>query len=202
MTDKRKCDDVTRRTALASTVVLPVAVLTGAPCAVAQSAAPVLSPDQRRVLEAFIDRLIPEDELGPGAIKCGTVDYFEVQFAGDLAGEKDSLLEGLASVEAYARRAFGGSFADLSAEKRDAAVTAIQSGDADGFARSGAFFNRVRRLTLEGTFGDPHYGGNRNFAGWDLIKYPGPRLAVAPDQQKMTTIKPLHASAWGDSDGH
>ena len=32
--------------------------------------------------------------------------------------------------------------------------------------------------TIQGTFGDPYYGGNANFVGWDLIGYPGVRLAV------------------------
>ena len=61
---------------------------------------------------------------------------------------------------------------------------------------SRTFFHRVRQLTLEGMFGDPSYGGNRGFAGWDLIRYPGPRMAVAPDEQKLREpIKPLRASA-------
>jgi gluconate 2-dehydrogenase gamma chain len=57
------------------------------------------------------------------------------------------------------------------------------------------FFALIRRLTLEGMFGDPSYGGNRNFAGWDLIRYPGPRLAVAPEDQRMgVEIKPVRYS--------
>jgi hypothetical protein len=47
-------------------------------------------------------------------------------------------------------------------------------------------------------FGDPYYGGNKNFAGWDLIKYPGPRLATTADDQKMgVDIKPYRHSAYG-----
>jgi hypothetical protein len=57
---------------------------------------------------------------------------------------------------------------------------------------------------LEGMFGDPHYGGNKNFAGWDLIKYPGPRPAVSPEMQKMgEPIAPYRRSAWGpEHSGH
>ena len=47
------------------------------------------------------------------------------------------------------------------------------------------FFELVRRHTLEGMFGDPSYGGNANFAGWDLIEYPGPRMYVGPQMQTM-----------------
>jgi hypothetical protein len=46
-------------------------------------------------------------------------------------------------------------------------------------------------------FCDPFYGGNANFAGWDLIGYPGVRTIVAPDEQRMdVTLKPNHKSAY------
>jgi len=168
----------------------------------AQTAEPVFAAEQRRVLEAFIGRLIPADDSGPGAVECGAANYFERQLAGELANEKNAILEGLAAVEAYARKAYGAGFADLAPDKQDAALTAIQNNQAEGFTLGGGFFNRMRRLTLEGTFGDPYYGGNKGFAGWDLIRYPGARLAVAPEEQKMTPIKPAHVSAWGGNYGH
>jgi hypothetical protein len=48
-------------------------------------------------------------------------------------------------------------------------------------------------------FGDPYYGGNANFAGWDLIGYPGVRTQVtAADQQALerNQLKPNHRSAY------
>ena len=43
----------------------------------------------------------------------------------------------------------------------------------------------VRTHTLQGTFGDPYYGGNANFVGWDLIGYPGIRLNVTSEDQRL-----------------
>ena len=40
------------------------------------------------------------------------------------------------------------------------------------------FFTLVRSHTIQGTFCDPYYGGNADFVGWDLIGYPGLRMAV------------------------
>ena len=89
-------------------------------------------------------------------------------------------------------------FADLTPEVRDELLTSMDNGTAAGFPVASQFFARVRRLTLEGMFSDPYYGGNKNFAGWDLIRYPGPRLAVAPEDQKMSTPpKPYRRSAYG-----
>lgn len=62
---------------------------------------------------------------------------------------------------------------------------------------------RAHRLTLEGMFGDPHYSGNKDYAGWNLIKYPGPRLATTAEMQRMSEpAAPYRHSAWGADHGH
>jgi gluconate 2-dehydrogenase gamma chain len=197
---------LSRRAVIASAALVPVAALQSPaqPAAVAEHA---LTPARLRTLEAFIDRLIPRDENGPGAVDAGAQNYIDRQLAGYLSSEKDLFIAGLEAVDAYARRAHGAPLADLSVEKRDELLTAIDTNRAEGLPAGRAFFNRARRLTLEGMFGDPYYGGNKNFAGWDLIKYPGPRPATGPEHQKMSTpATPYHRSAFaagGSSDtGH
>lgn len=151
----------------------------------------VFSPDQRRTLEAFIDRLVPHDESGPSASECGAAKYIDASLADFLAPEKARFLEGLNAVDKFARTTYGAPFADLAPDRQDAALAAIEKD-------SRAFFERVRRLTLEGMLSDPHYGGNTNYAGWDWIRYPGPRLAAGEEDQKIkSAIKPLRASAYG-----
>ncbi len=63
----------------------------------------IFTPEQKRTLEAFLGRLCPKDELGPGAVEIGAQDYIEVQLGDYLAPEKDTFLRGLAAVDAYAR---------------------------------------------------------------------------------------------------
>jgi gluconate 2-dehydrogenase gamma chain len=197
-------EDISRRTVIATAATAAFVPVSAIRSAAQTAPAPqrIFSPEQKRTLEAFLDRLCPKDELGPGAVEIGAQDYIEVQLGDYLAAEKSLFLEGLAAVDAYARSSQGGALADLSPEKRDEVLTDIDTGKAPQNTR--AFFNRARRLMLEGMFGDPHYGGNKNFAGWDLIRYPGPRLATSPDMQKMgATIEPYRRSAWGnDHSGH
>jgi gluconate 2-dehydrogenase gamma chain len=195
--------DITRRAVLgaaATAAFVPISAVRSA----AQTTAPrrIFTQEQRRTLEAFLDALCPADELGPGAVEMGALNYIEIQLGDYLAPEKETFLEGLGALEAYARESQGGGLADVSAEKRDRALMDIDSGKAPPTTR--AFFVRARRLMLEGMFGDPHYGGNQNFAGWDLIKYPGPRPATSPEMQKMgVPIAPYHRSAWGsEHNGH
>ena len=199
MPDEKPSLDITRRSVIAGATLIPVTALTAS----AQAPATALTGAQKKTLEAFVDRLVPKDDLGPGAVECGAANYIDRQLAGYLAPEKETLVAGLAAVDSYARTAHGAPLAELPAAQRDAVLTAVENGSAVGVPNARAFFNRVRRLTLEGMFGDPYYGGNTNFAGWDLIRYPGPRLAVGPDEQKMDTPpKPYRNSAYGSNHGH
>ena len=76
----------------------------------------------------------------------------------------------------------------------------METGAATGFTgSSAAFFALVLAHAHQGTFGDPYYGGNANFTGWDLIGYPGIRTMVtAADQQRLEKkdLKPNHKSAY------
>lgn len=184
--------DVSRRALIQSAAFVPLAALTLPAQQVAQQGA--LTPAQMKTLEAFIDRLIPSDELGPGAVEAGAQFYIDRVLAGPNAGERASFIQGLDVVDAHAKKVYGAALAELPAEKRDQVLTEMITDP---------FFNRARRLTLEGMFSDPYYGGNKNFAGWDLIRYPGPRPAVAAEDQALKVdVKPYRISAWGAKYGH
>lgn len=190
MIDRMNSKEVSRRELIQSAAFVPLAALTLS----AQQAQGALTPDQMKTLVAFIDRLIPRDELGPGAVEAGAQIYIDRVLAGPNANEKAAFVQGLEAMDASARKTHGAALADLPAEKRDQILTEMVNTP---------FFNRARRLTLEGMFGDPYYGGNRNFAGWDLIRYPGPRPAVAAEDQAMNAaVKPYRVSAWGTKYGH
>lgn len=191
-----------RRAVLASAAVVPVAALTSA-AQQPEAPARALTPEQLKTLEAFVDRLIPEDDLGPGAAAAGAHNYIDIQLAGYLAPEKAAFVNGLEALDAYAKRAHGAAFAALPPEKREEVMTAMDAGKAEGFPTARNFFTRARRLTLEGTFGDPHYGGNTNGIGWDIVRYPGPRPAVGADEQRLgTPATPYRRSAWGAEHQH
>lgn len=191
---------LSRRRLIAGAALVPVAAL--APAAPTGTQA-VFSPADRKTIEAFAARLVPADELGPGAVECGAVNYIDQALSGALAEEKTSFLQGLASVDVFARKTDDAPFAELTDEKKDAVITAMENGTAIGFDNARAVFARFRRLILEGMFSDPYYGGNTSFRGWDLIRYPGPRVAVAPEDQEMRIeVKPYRRSALGANNGH
>lgn len=166
----------------------------------AASAAPYanLSPTEAATLESLVSRLIPADATGPGALEAGAARYIDRALGDALAAQRAAYQAGLAAVDAYSRATHGNAFAALAPDAQDAVLTAMEQNRATGFTPSSeAFFNLVLGHTLEGTFGDPQYGGNQRYVGWELIGYPGLRLAVTADDQRMNAaLTPDYQSAY------
>ena len=159
-----------------------------------------LTATEADLLEAVVARLIPTDAGGPGAAEARAAHYIDRALGGALASSRPAYTAGLAALDRYARSSRGKAFTELSATDQDSVLIDVETGAATGFTGSSAqFFALVLSHTHQGTFGDPYYGGNRNFVGWDLIGYPGIRTMVtAADQQQLEkgALKPNHKSAY------
>ena len=157
-----------------------------------------LTAAEAETLEAITARLIPSDANGPGALEAQAARYIDRALGGALASSHDAYRSGLAAVDSYARMSKGSPFAQLSAPDQDAVLRDMEANVASGFVTDAStFFNLVRAHTIQGTFCDPYYGGNADFVGWDLIGYPGVRLAVTANEQRLDPrLTPTHRSAY------
>jgi gluconate 2-dehydrogenase gamma chain len=164
-------------------------------------------------LDAICSRIFPTDESGPGAREAKAVRYIDWGLAGFLnnapgagrgapggargargaapaggtpvASPRDNYAAALAAVEAHAVATKAASFAGLSPADQDAIITALQNNMVPNAPMG--FFNTIRTHTIDGMFSDPYYGGNYNAIGWELIGYPGVRIAVPAEYQQWGT---------------
>jgi gluconate 2-dehydrogenase gamma chain len=147
-----------------------------------------LTTIERATLAAVCARIIPSDENGPGATEARASEYIDRALGGWLATSREIYTSGLLSIDEAARKRNGRRFIELSVADQDAVLRAIEDTP---------FFILVRMHTIQGTFCDPAYGGNANFVGWDLIGYPGVRLAVTAEDQRMASPpRPVRRSAY------
>jgi len=98
---------------------------------------------------------------------------------------------GIVYVNAYAQSKFQKNFVDLSTDQQDGIIGDMAGGKSTGFngPTDVGFFAQLRNDTIEGMFSDPMYGGNQNFAGWNLIRYPGAQHYYSADELKNGTTK-------------
>ena len=136
---------------------------------------------------AFTERLMPGAPGKPGALDAGVLNYIDLALAGAYSDMQDFYRRGLNSLEAYCQKTYQSSFVTLGAARQDDVLKALDSGKATefGWPRAQAFFNTLRTHTIEGMFADPIYGGNKDFAGWQLIGFPGAVPIFSP--QDMTS---------------
>ena len=137
-----------------------------------------LTPHEADLLDRIAALLVPSDENGPGATEAMAVRYIDRALAGALQEQREAYRVGLAALERYAAKTRGAPFLQLSETRQISLLIDVETGTATGadvgFAGSSAqFFALVRGHVMQGTFGDPHYGGNANFVGWDLRRLPG-----------------------------
>jgi len=164
-------DMLRRSAALGAVAVVPAELL-----AQAARAAPYtnLTAAEAATLEGIVARLIPSDANGPGALEAGAARYIDAALGDALAVQRPAYAAGLAAHDAYARSRAGGAFATLATARQDELLGDLEQNRATGFTpSSSAFFELVLGHTLEGTFGDPHYGGNQGFIGWSSSVTPG-----------------------------
>jgi gluconate 2-dehydrogenase gamma chain len=147
-----------------------------------------LNAENAATITAFTERLMPAAPGKPGATEAGVLNYIDLALAGAYADQQDFYRRGLASLDAYCRSAHKQSFTQLGAAQQDEVIKALEDGKATGFTwpSAQAFFNTLRTHTIEGMFADPVYGGNKDFAGWRLVGFPGaqPQFTAADMQSR------------------
>ncbi|MGI8406683.1 MAG: gluconate 2-dehydrogenase subunit 3 family protein [Thermomicrobiales bacterium] len=74
--------------------------------------------------------------------------------------------------------------AAANSEATAAGVPMLAGGDGPQAETLADFLDILRSHTMEGLFSDPVYGGNRGFAGWKAVNYPGPFYIKTKEQQQ------------------
>lgn len=145
-----------------------------------------LTSENKRTLSAICARLVPSDELGPGAVQAGVPEYIEEALATASARDAPLYERGFALLDADAELHHGARFAVLEESVQDELLRAFESREPESEARQ--FFELVRSHTIEGMFGQPWWGGNREQIGWKLIGYPEPRLSWSEADQEIVAL--------------
>ena len=160
------------------------------------------TPVEVAFITAAVARLIPNDEIGPGAVEANVPFFLDHQLAGPYGRGDHYFLGGpwpkgtaqqgyqsrfspaqlyraaIASIDRHVGANFNGAtFAKLGPDDQDKLLKSMESGDlqlGDG-VDSKSFFTMLLQNTKEGYFSDPIYGGNKDMGAWKMIGFPGAR---------------------------
>ncbi|SDV46428.1 gluconate 2-dehydrogenase subunit 3 family protein [Chitinasiproducens palmae] len=173
-----------------------------APAARADYHPSYFTADEWRFINAAVDKLIPADALGPGALQAGVPEFIDRQmdtpyghgklwymqgpFHPDQAPEmgyqmslapRDMYRHGIKACNDFCVRQFGGkSFADLDADTQVKVLGDLEHGKITlEPVPAKTFFSYLLNNAKEGFLSDPIYGGNRDMVGWKMVGFTGAR---------------------------
>jgi gluconate 2-dehydrogenase gamma chain len=107
-----------------------------------------------------------------------------------LSDSAERLRQGLGAVDQTSQSVYGKVFADLESHQQIELLHRLEDGKAPGVAwkqlSSAEFFGYVVDHTMQGFYGDPRHGGNREGVSWKMpnLPYPPIRGRVRSDLSK------------------
>ena len=157
-----------------------------------------LTGPEVRFLDAAVARLIPADDLGPGAKEAGVTVFIDRQLCSTYGvfarayrmgpwregtpqqgwqcplTPQEVYREAIREIDAHCNKLHQRPFSLLTPEQQDAILKELQGGKIElPSVSSKLFFELLLKNTKEGFFGDPIHGGNRDKVGWRLVGFPG-----------------------------
>lgn len=164
------------------------------------------SSAEQAFIKAAVARLIPKDDLGPGAIEAGVPIFIDRQLAGDFGKADDWYMQGpwsqglptqgyqsrmtpaqlyraaIAAIDDAAHKQWSEPFAQLETGDQDGFLRQLEAGQVQlgGGVDAKSFFKILWQNVVEGFFADPVHGGNRGMVGWKLIGFAGARYDQRP----------------------
>jgi gluconate 2-dehydrogenase gamma chain len=112
-------------------------------------------------MEAVCQRLIPADQ-DLGAREAGVVNYIDRQLTRHYRRFQTIYRAGITRVDEISRKLHGSLFGELDEERQLTVLAEIEK-------QERAFFDLVLAHAMQGFYGDPRHGGNRDWVSWRML---------------------------------
>jgi gluconate 2-dehydrogenase gamma chain len=126
------------------------------------------SEEEARTLGAICDQIVPADQF-PSATQAGVLSYIDRQLVRHYRRHQDIYRDGLKQAGQLSRERFGKALAEAASGQQLEVVVAIEQGNQP-------FFDLLREHTMEGYYGTPRHGGNRDAVSWRMLGLAEPPL--------------------------
>lgn len=139
----------------------------------------VLTPEEARLVEAVSEQIIPADR-DPGAKEAGVVCFIDRQLDGPYKRFAEKYRTGLVCLTKTSRAMFNKAFEELGWTDQTRILQALESNKVpkDIWSKPSAseFFGLIRDHCMQGFYGSPRHGGNRNYVSYKMLGLEYPRI--------------------------
>ncbi len=134
---------------------------------------------EAETLAAICEQIVPADQ-DPGAIGAGVPNFIDKQLTGPYRRFQDAYRAGLVGIDETSQAVFGKGFRLLKWDDQTSVLKALEAGKAAGRTwqsqSARTFFDLVRDHTLQGFYGSPRHGGNRDYVSYRMLKLDYPQI--------------------------
>ena len=139
----------------------------------------VFKPEEADCLGCICEQFIPADDFA-GAKEAGCVNYIDRLLYQRFPELKENYKNGLQSLDNFCRETHGKIFSQLAWDAQTTLLTQMEKGElAESFwdkIPQRNFFRLVLRHTMQGYYGSPRHGGNKNFVSYRMMRFDFPLL--------------------------
>ena len=139
----------------------------------------ILSEDEASCLIALCEQIIPADE-DPGATEAGVINFIDKQVSLRFPEEKEFIKKGVEALQASCQALYKKKFEELDFDTQTTIAGKMDKNELPGEfwneIKQSTFFNRIVQRTMQGFYGLPRHGGNKEYVSYRMLKLDYPLL--------------------------
>lgn len=131
------------------------------------------TPQEADCVTALCEQIIPRDQ-SPGAIDAGVIYYIDRQLSGVFHSHQDTYRQGIQKLQAYCKDQYSKNFETLSFDDQQKILTLMESNQMNETewkeTKPADFFNLILSHTMQGFYGSPIHGGNKDYMSFEMLR--------------------------------
>jgi len=129
--------------------------------------------EEAKCVIALCEQIIPEDEHGGGATEAGVIFYIDRQLIAVFDYDQAVYQQGISGLQASSLEIHGKRFETLDMNTQHEFLTGLEAGELPeahwGNLDQRRFFNLAIQHCLQGFYGSPRHGGNKNYMSYQMM---------------------------------
>jgi gluconate 2-dehydrogenase gamma chain len=138
-----------------------------------------LLEEEALTIIAIAEQIIPADQ-DLGATDAGVVNFIDKQLAGFYSNFQETYRNGIAALNQYCREKHGQLFNKLEWNKQTEVLKLMEKNSIEGEYwkenPASRFFRMLRDHSMQGFYGSPRHGGNKNYVSYKMIRIDYPHV--------------------------
>ena len=131
------------------------------------------TPEEASCVIALCEQIIPDDEYGGGATEAGVIHYIDRQLVAVFDYDQLMYQQGLEALQLSCLKLHDKRFEALDWDTQLQILKSMESNEMPGEywknISSGSFFRLVIGHTMQGFYGAPRHGGNKNYMSYKMM---------------------------------